>query len=282
MKRYLISCWFCLAIFVPANAWEISKTLTLGYSQEDNITMEVQKIWREKDWAFESGLNFSAGKEVDRGKRWTVSLDLKNRDFRRFSTYDQFLWNMKVSYRQKQGLGWMAPWWKLQAGFGQARFGNESIYDRNLMDFALEYGKRINMRTTLTGGFTFDASRGRFTDVLDLNGLSAGIRGQYALDSRWSLTGGFQMRNGDVAIHSWEGYYNFEPLVYLKNWGTWNWLEKTMIRIPDAHTNKWSVGLVFSATPNSSWNLVFDTIKTEKNDWSYPDKIGKIIYLLEF
>ncbi|MBF0502239.1 MAG: hypothetical protein HQM09_19010, partial [Candidatus Riflebacteria bacterium] len=219
MRTYLVMAFLLFSGLLPAHAWEFHKSLTLGYLHEDNITNEVMSRWQVKDWAKEATLKLGMEKEVSPGKRWSVSLDCKDHDNQNFNPYDRFYYGAKISYRQKMGLGMMAPWWRFQAGIGQEQYPNESLHDRRLSEFIMEYGKRINVKTLLSGSLGVDQSRGKNTNVLDLQGVSENIRCQYSLDSRWSVIGSFQSRTGDITSHAWEDYYTYEPSVYMDDWG---------------------------------------------------------------
>lgn len=187
LKKLILAGLFLISLTTPVLAWEFTKALSLGYIRESNLTADEDEQWCVKDGANEAALNLGLEKEVKPGQRWSFSLELKDREQQSFSAYNRFSSRLRTSYRHKQGLGMLAPWWRIQAGVGKVRFQNEPSMSRNVTDLQVEIGKRLNPRTTLSGTLGYDQTRGTRTDVLNLEGVFGTIRGQYVLDSRWSL-----------------------------------------------------------------------------------------------
>lgn len=273
-KKIIAGGLFLFSLAAPVCAWEFTKTLSLGYIKESNLTMEENDPWLVKDGATETGLNLGLEKEVKPGRRWVFSLELNNRDQQSFSAYDWFSYRLRASFRRKLGLGMLAPWWRFQVGTGKTRYQNESSHSRNTTNLHVEVGKRLNPRTTLTGNVGYDQTIGTQTDVLNLKGIFGNIRGSYSLDSRWSITGSYKYRRGDVVIHSWEEYDDM-PSVYMEGWGTLNGEGKGMYKVSKAVSNIWSLGLSRSIGKDATWSFNLEQCKTAKSSLSYSNLVSK-------
>ena len=260
-----------------ANGWEVNKTISVGFLSESNILHEISDKWYKKDSALEETLKLSFSEEARPGKRWTIGIDLRNHDNRGFSSYDRFFSGLKISYREKSGLGMRAPWWRFQAGIGTERFPNSTVHNQTLTDLNVEYGRRLNPRTVVSGNIGYDQAYGANTETLDIKGVSANLQGQYSLDNRWALSLGVHGRKGDVAVHYWDGgYYHYYPEMSMPEWEKWKGKEKVMARVGGAESLKWTVGLIFNSGKQSYWNLGWETVGITKEAWTYHDKIFKV------
>ncbi len=265
-----------------SEAWEFNRTVSVKYVSESNITQEFDEKWRIKDSGIETALKLGAEKEDAPGKRWILSLNLKDHKNKSFSSHDRFYYGVRAAYRRKLGLGHMAPWWMISAGTGEELYKNDDVHNRWLSLVQLEYGKRLDLKNIITGILTLDSTHGDKTEVFNQRGVSAAVRGQYSMDNSWALTWGVMKRKGDVTIHGWEDYYSFSPYVVMHTWPGWKGKMKAMYKVSDADTLKYELGAVFTPDKRSSWRFGYENYKTVKNSLSYPNSIYSVQYSINF
>lgn len=277
MKKLAILLLLLLLGAGEARAWEFNRSLSLGYMVETNILNETDPKWRKKDWAKEAAIRFGAEKEVAPGKRWIINLDFKNHENNTFAAYSRYYYGASVAFRQKLGLGLMAPWWLVRASLGNEQYAPDDFHTRGLGLFQVEYGKRISERTTVSGGLSYDKSRGKFTKVLDLRGVSASVRGQHSVNSKWLLTAGLLGRKGDTTVHAWDSWYsNYTDAAIMYDWNRWAGRYKVMYKVPDATTFKWDIGAIFLSGRDSNWKLGYEKSVTRKGNDVYRDSITRL------
>lgn len=265
-----------------AFSWEWANRLTLSHFREDNITNEINGRWMENGTAREFDLFLGAGREVGTGKRWNLGLDLTFTDFASFDMYDHQQATLRVAYRQKEGLGPRALWWRAGLDLGTRRFPNHDLHDADIFDLSLDLGKQISPRVSLSGGVRFDHLRGRTTEIFDNRGISLNLRGQYQISSRWLFTFGGQSRRGDVIVHGYDGYYPEFGHVVVPGWAPWWGKSKVIYKIPGAQTYAWNCGFTWGLSPVTSINLIFERRETHKKGWMYRDDLSKVIFVYEF
>lgn len=263
--------------------YEWFHSLWLGYARDTNLTLEIDKARRLDDQASELGLSLGASREVGRGRRQTWFADLSAARWRDVGELDRERGSLGLSYRHKLGLGRFAPWWKASLAHTWWRF-DDDLRDRGVWTFDAEYGRRVCDRFLWAASLGFDRSAGRSSEVFDGQGWAGKVRGTYELTGRLSLLGHVRRRQGEVVIQNWAGAYDIDPWAWADRfWRTHgNEKRKVVIRLDDATTDEWGIGLSYALTRRSSLNLTWTRHETHWNDWLYDGQLLGLTYLLDF
>ncbi len=269
-------CLFCLfsdpfcggqATAVPHEGFT---TLTVGSLHDDNALLDLSDRESRTAQALDLRLRHGRLYQLSPRQTFTWNLDARRLDFSNLNPLDQTHAGLRLSWRWKLGVGPHVPWWRFSAGFNAQRFSS-SLRNRNVADALLEVGKRLDDRLSAVVYLGKESSRGVNSRFFGGEAVTAGLNGEFQLSDRLTFLAGYELRDGSLTTTSTPGT---EPIPWVRDPdftsratpGRAKWI----YRLDNWRSNRVLLGLRLAQTRNSSWNLFWERLETEKrDDWYY-------------
>lgn len=276
-----------LTISIPCHGKEIPSesftTLTVGVQHDDNATLDLAQQEERSDWARDFRLRHGRLYQIAPRVIFTWAIDVRFLDFSTLNPLDQTHGGVRVSWRRKLGVGPRVPWWRVSAGFAGHRF-DSSIRNRNIADVQLEIGKRLSDRAAATLALGKESSRGVNSRFFGGEAFSADLNGEIQLSGQLMLLAGYEFRDGSLSTTS---NPNTDPLPWVRDPDfssrTIAGGPKWIYRLDSFRSDRFSVGLRLTQNRNSSWNLMWEKLTTEKRDeWFYDRTQIRFAYVRSF
>jgi hypothetical protein len=214
------------------------------------------------DTALQASLAWGRFVPLTTGLTLRATLDAGGEVYTRFPGLNNVTLGGSLGLRQKFGLGAFAPW--VGASVSGARLEYQSAErDGWRYQLGVSAGKRLTESWDLEGSFRFEHRTadkatavvpGISGDVFDLESHQAGLKTDYALTERLSVSAGYDYRRGDVAsttLRNFTIFVNSDAIALDPVFG-----QDTVGYRIFAVTRAWRLGASYALGASNSINLV--------------------------
>jgi hypothetical protein len=194
-----------IGIAGPACAERIADVDT-GVSYDNNVSNGKFRSDVHGDLALEASTSQGIATQFTDSDSVSATADLRGQGFTRFDGLDNLALGGSLGYRDKFGLGALAPWISATLSAARLEYQN-SVRNGWQYNAGLRAGKRFDERWDIGAEVTYDRRTADHTAslvpgisgaVYDIAGRSAGINAGYAWSNSLLLSASYAYRDGDV------------------------------------------------------------------------------------
>jgi hypothetical protein len=235
-----------------------------GFLYDSNLPKAQLPYDIKSDTALELGLAWGRFLPLADGLTLRATLDASGDVYSHYSGLNNATLGGSLSLRRKFGLGAFAPW-IAASGSGARLQYNDSMRDGWRYDLGASTGKRLTPGWDIeayykyehrTADDEFPVVPGISGDVFDLQGHQMGVRTDYALTERLTMSAGFDYRRGDVVsttLRNFTIFVNSDAIALDPVFGP----DAVAYRLP-AQTRAFRLGFSYALGPANSLNAAVE------------------------
>jgi hypothetical protein len=194
-----------IGIAGPACAERIAD-MDAGVSYDNNVSNGKFRSDVHGDLALEASTSQGVVSQFTDSNSVSATADLRGQSYTRFEGLNNLSLGGSLGYRDKFGVGALAPWISATLSAARLEYQN-SVRNGWQYNAGMRAGKRLDERWNVGAEISYDRRTADHTAslvpgisgaVYDINGRSAGINAGYAWSNKLLLSTSYTFREGDV------------------------------------------------------------------------------------